>query len=609
MRASNQPKSVQATTARFFFEVNSILTHRVKLLVLIALILGMTTPVLANERLDLLKRVSAAGAPMLTLKMLDQAQPGIDQDLYEWILWEQERLAILAEWQQWDKLLIRVETLPPDIPEQFRQQVATFRARAFLELGQRQSARQALRAQLWQDRAQESADYETWSRLVIESYIDDGRTEDARGAMLRFDQDFKSTDLSWLLLRARVLVESGRYQQAVQILQGRDEWQARLTSTLATLRMGRVDSAEVWRQVTKRSKDEALADAERSSLWAMGYFAAQKMAAVDRVVALESLFRGKLQSPLKLFQLSVDLLWQAYVEYAEMVGNRSEILLGADDEWLELASAASQATPVKARALYAMLMLRSASGEVRNRAASGYMKTFAEMDEGERRLLENLFNHSETFSNARDIPAGIRFQLVDLALKSADIEEATRLMSGLNSVPPGTSRLDWQLRQSRVLILGGRYEEGNEVLKGLIGEYLEPNPEATDRILQVLFDVQTVGLHAEAIEHFGRLLQLDIEARRRREILFWIADSYRGLEKYEQAALLYLQSAMLPSPQSMDPWAQTARYNAAESLQLAGLVDDARRIYQGLLDVTEDAARRSVLSHKIQQLWLNQAAQ
>ena len=73
-------------------------------------------------------------------------------------------------------------------------------------------------------------------------------------------------------------------------------------------------------------------------------------------------------------------------------------------------------------------------------------------------------------------------------------------------------------------------------------------PEATDRILQVLFDVQTVGLHAEAIEHFGRLLQLDIDIRRRREILYWTADSYRGLEQYEQATLLYLQSAMLPGP-------------------------------------------------------------
>ena len=72
--------------------------------------------------------------------------------------------------------------------------------------------------------------------------------------------------------------------------------------------------------------------------------------------------------------------------------------------------------------------------------------------------------------------------------------------------------------------------------------------------------------------------------------------------------MLYLQSAMLPAPNSMDPWAQTARFNAAESLQLAGLTDDARRIYQELLSITDDSARRSVLSHKIQQLWLNQRA-
>ena len=49
--------------------------------------------------------------------------------------------------------------------------------------------------------------------------------------------------------------------------------------------------------------------------------------------------------------------------------------------------------------------------------------------------------------------------------------------------------------------------------------------------------------------------------------------------------------------------------NAAESLQKSGLVDDARRIYQELLAITEDAARRSVLNHRIQQLWLNQSSQ
>ena len=333
------------------------------------------------------------------------------------------------------------------------------------------------------------------------------------------------------------------------------------------------------------------------------------MSPVDRVVALEALFRVEVESSLQLFQLPVDLLWQAYLEYAELVGNRSELLLGADDKWLELADKTSKDTPVKSRSLYAMLILKSVDSDVANRAATGYMGTFAEIDEAERHLLQNLFNHSSTFSSARDIPPGIRYQLVDLALKSVDIEEATRLMSGLNTVPAETSRFDWQLRQSRVLILGGRYDEGNQVLQNLIGEYREAKAEPTDRILQVLFDLQTVNLYAESIAHFNQLLLLELEPKQRREILYWIADSYRGLEKYELAALLYLQSAMLPSPDSMDPWAQTARFNAAESLQESGLVDDSRRIYEELLSITEDAARRSVLNHKIQQLWLNQGVQ
>ena len=581
----------------------------VKSLVLLLVGLALQNPVLADERLDLLKRISAAGAPLLTLKMLEQAQPGIDQDLYEWILWEQERLAILARWQQWDQLLVRVEALPLDIPAQFRQQTASYKARAYLELGQTRSARKVLREQIWQNLARDSAEYENWRRLIIESYIDDARIEDARVAMLRFDQDFDSTDLDWLLLRARVLVESQRYQQAIRVLQGRDEWQARLVSMLANFRLGRIAKGELWRQVVKRIEDKGLSGEERASLWALGYYAAQEMSPVDRVVALEWLFRSGARSPLKLFQLPVDLLWQAYIDYAELVGNRSELLLGDDEQWLQLAAAASKATPIKARSLFAMLMLRSGSEDAGNRAASGYMQTFAEVDEAEHQLLESLFNRSKTFSNARNIPAGIRYQLVDLALQSADIEEATRLMSGLNSVPPGSSALDWQLRQSRVLILGGRYDEGNQVLESLIGDYVEADVDATDRILQVLFDLQTVGLHQQAIAHFNQLLRLQLEPAQSREIFYWIGDSYRGLEQYEQAALLYLQSAMLPGAETMDPWAQTARYNAAESLQAAGLVDDARRIYQGLLRVTEDAARRSVLSHKIQQLWLIQSAQ
>lgn len=582
------------------------ISARTVLALIAAAVIGQAT---ANERLDLLRNISAAGAPNLSLKMLDEAQPQVDQDLYEWILWEQERLRILAQWKQWDQLLVRIEGLPVDIPAQFRQQAATYQARAYLELGQNASVREVLREQLWQVKAAESVEYETWRRQVIESYLGDGRIEDARIAMLRLDQDFDSNDIDWLLLRAQVLIQAGRPAQAVRVLQEQKDWRAELTRVYARFLQGQVDHAELWKQVKSRVADEKLSDEQRATLWALANQAARLMSPVDRVVALESLFRGPRQSPLKLFQVPVDDLWQAYLDYAQLVGNRAELLIGDDARWLELADKSSKLTPVKARSLYALLMLKSADSQLADRAAAGYMQSFGEIDEGDRILLGNLFNHSQTFSSARKIPASIRYQLVDLALQAADIEEATRLMSGLDTAPEGASRLDWQLRQSRVLVLGGRYDEGNQVLQNLISAYREPTPEATDRILQVLFDLQTVNLHEEAIAHFNQLLRLDIEPRQRREILYWIADSYRGMEKYNQAALLYLQSAMLPAADSMDLWAQSARFNAAESLQKSGLVDDARRIYVDLLAHTEDAAQRSVLNHKIQRLWLIQADQ
>jgi hypothetical protein len=579
----------------------------IKILILLALV-GLMSNTWADEKLDMLKNISAAGAPVLTLKMLDQAQPGIDADLYEWILWEQERYTILSQWQEWNELLIRIENLPSDLPEQFRYQAATYKIRAYLEIGQTETARRLLREQLWLSSAGAAPEYQTWRRLVISSYLKDGRLEDARIAMLRFNQDFDTRDEAWVILRATVLIRSGRYDQAIQVLQGMDSWQARLTSLLAQYRAQQYDPKALWAVLKKQVAKPEFEVGEQATLWALAYFAGQQMSAVDRVVALEQVFKADSVTPLELFQLPPDQLWAAYIEYAQLVGNRAELLIGDDTRWLDLAKNVGASTPVKARSLFALLMLQSPDQNIINAAAEGYMQSFQAVEEPEQHLLNQMFNHSEAFSNAERIPPLIRYQLVDLALKSADIKEATRQMSGLDAYPVGSDRFKWQLRQARVLILGGRYEEGNSILQTLISEYLEPTTENTDRILQVLFDLQTVNLHEQAIMHFNRLLRLPIEPKQHREILFWIADSFKSLEKYDQAALLYLQSAMLPGPLSMDLWAQTGRFNAAESLQKSGLVDDARRIYKELLRVTTDPARRSLLNHNIQQLWLNQSA-
>ena len=95
-----------------------------------------------------------------------------------------------------------------------------------------------------------------------------------------------------------------------------------------------------------------------------------------------------------------------------------------------------------------------------------------------------------------------------------------------------------------------------------------------------------------------------MELQGRRELYYWMADSARALYRPLDAARLYLRSATLLDPVAMDPWAQTARYQAADALAEAGLVEDARALYTGLLGATRDPARKALLRHRLQQLLL-----
>jgi len=89
-----------------------------------------------------------------------------------------------------------------------------------------------------------------------------------------------------------------------------------------------------------------------------------------------------------------------------------------------------------------------------------------------------------------------------------------------------------------------------------------------------------------------------------REIYYWMADSRKAQQDYTAAARLYLRSAMHAGNNGLDPWGQTARYQVAEMLAKADLLQDAHALYQQLLDVTKEPARRAVLKHELQKLWL-----
>jgi hypothetical protein len=85
-----------------------------------------------------------------------------------------------------------------------------------------------------------------------------------------------------------------------------------------------------------------------------------------------------------------------------------------------------------------------------------------------------------------------------------------------------------------------------------------------------------------------------------------MAESRKADEAYAEAARLYLKSAMLLDPRAGDPWGQTARYQAAAALADAGMVRDARILFQQLLKTTQDPGRRAVINRQLQKLWLKQ---
>ncbi|HEY3487266.1 MAG TPA: tetratricopeptide repeat protein, partial [Gammaproteobacteria bacterium] len=219
-------------------------------------------------------------------------------------------------------------------------------------------------------------------------------------------------------------------------------------------------------------------------------------------------------------------------------------------------------------------------------------------------LLRQLFVDTRPFPTMANIPDPVRYALVDDALAKNDIVLAGRLMSGFETVPAGADPFEWNLRRARILVLGGQHAEGIAVLNKLLQTDLQLERAGWDRVLQVVFDLQTVGRHEDAIDLFKNILQRPLEPQLQREILYWQADSYKALEDHPRAAWLYLKSATLFDAQGLDPWGQTARFQAAEVLAEAGLTEDARRIYEELLRITPEPERRAAIKYKLQELWL-----
>ena len=554
-----------------------------------------------------LAQLARAGAPQLALRRMDSEQPKPEQDLVEWTVWEQERLQILASQGLYPLLIERVDDLPESVNETFRYLALSLKADAQLQLGQADAARATVRGLLWShnDTAQ-PGNTAHWRRLVVRSYVLEDRNEDARLALLRYSQDFGDENPQWRWLSAQIMLRAGSSESAFKLLKDDKTPQGEFLRYAAQLLMSPQQAPQVEKAAVKLARQLEQPELQ-SAFWGLAAGAAkQAKQPYKQIEYLEHALSLPVDHELThdLLEIDAGQLWNAYLQQGKRIGNQEQKLLGNDEDWYFPATEALVEEPVRARVLFAVLSEYGSTAERRS-VAHGYLVGMLDELANGKTLVKRLYLESKRYADVADLPPVIRYRLVDAALESGDLKTASRLMAGLAAPPDGSDRFEWDLRRARVAIFTGDVDQGVELLQQLLAsDDRDWDQQQVDRLLQVVFDLQTVQYHQQAVMLFGALLDKRLDQQQRRELLFWMAESLQVLEQYDQAAYLYLKSATLSDPMAMDPWAQTARYRAAKVLVEAGLLKDARQIYSSLLRATRDASRKAVLENEIQRLHL-----
>lgn len=567
------------------------------------------SPVQAAQ-LEEIKTLAQGGASQLALQTMDRIQPDLLRDKNQWIEWEKARVGIYQQSKNWAALVQRVDELPTRLPDNFMRWIQTEQARAYIKLGKGRQAVWVLQNLIWNLPSDKNVTEQwlpAWQRLVIDSYINFQQNEDAQIAATRYYHAVEEQQLDDLLLRARIYLINNLAGDAQTILHPhKDDAQVAMLYLLAQLRSGQQVPNKVVRTGLEKLKNESLDAQTQIGYWAVIAEAAQRSG--DRATAANALEHvladmDNIHLPDGLFDFNADSLWNSYIDFATWLGNRQQFLIGEDKQWFKAAEQAEQKLPVRARSLYALLMLKGQDTQYRSAATERFVSLIKKRDKGNA-LLKQLFMQSAQFARQESMPAEIKHVLVDVALSQSDIQQASRLMATIKEPPAGSDKFFWHLRRSRIFVLGGDEQRGAEALNRLVSSYAFLPRAQVDRTLQVVFDLQTVGAHDQAIALFNKVMERTTEQEVQREIFFWLADSYKARDDNTMAARYYLKSATHIPEKNMDPWAQTSRYKAAEALADAGFINDARTLFNQLLQITREPSRRAVLQHELQKLWL-----
>ena len=524
-----------------------------------------------------------------------------------WLNWERQLWAVYRTTGRWEQLLERIRQIPPAFPDRIHYLGDIQSVHAFIELSQGARARVLLRKHLLSNNISDRESRKL-RKLLIESFLVDDYLNEAHIAMRHYQSDFRSREQGWLLLSAGVYLQLNDPDNAVNILAPLDQPSARLLRIYARLQNNTITPAQAVEKINGLSQDMDIAGEASLPLWQilsvrtyarlLGEAPQSALVDLEQYLVAAGQTRTRIDRTYPGFGV-LDLL-NAYRRVALDETNRLGLLLGESTTLLIHALQLPKEAQSVRKAIFGYL-LQGKNGPARKRQLNDLFVT--ELMESDRMgVIPYLYGDDKPFGKL-DLSSNVGLVLSNQALENGNFELTAQINYSISGIPQGMDRLPWLLHVARISIIAGHYDRGSQELKKWIHAHDSLTAEQADQVLQPVFDLQTINQHTTALELLREINDRVVSPRHIREIAYWMAESFQAMRQFVSAADHYLFSAMLKDD-GWDQWGVAARYRAAESLQSANLVTDARVLFEDLLARATDDKRRIQIKQKLQQLWL-----
>ena len=511
-----------------------------------------------------------------------------------------ERWALLEEQGHWD-------ILTTELTQRFKEQPDP----EFLEVGLRLSSAllmtakgsraQAVSQTLLAEGQWDPGTVQQIRRNIIRAYIAQGLVADAEIAAQRYQLEYAPDGTAWQLLRARIALAGHRPKDAVFQLIGAESHEAQLWRSYAQWRSGDLPTDLAVARLGAALIPEELVRLESTRHAMLAEVASEVGYARWRVGAIEYLLLHKATVDPLLAKPDSDSLIMSYRALGQTV--LKDLSLSDDraiTAWQALATG-DNLDPLAARSLCVYLLTQTLPRREQQLAHSWLVHQL--LDEGYAGLLGSFYGKNGLLGRYSDLEDETLLLLVDQALAESDFSRAADLQLMIEGPPQGVNHGAWVLRSARLQILGGNADAGAAELKAWLTQLQAMAPASLDQVMQVMFDLQFLGKHRLALELFEAVTPLVQTPAQKRELLYWVAQSWAELDDPVRSAAYFIESAFWAGATD-DPWGRSALYRAGQELESGALYDDAGVIYHRLLGDTTDPKLQAKLRYRLAQLQL-----